>query len=624
MKNKYYQFIKNENSTDLYIYGDITSQPYFEGEISASTIIEELNNIDSDELNVYISSYGGECKEGLAIYSALKRHKAKVTTYCDGFACSIASVIFMAGDERIMDKGSLLMIHNAWSSMQGNAEELRKQADTLDIITQSSINAYMEHLNISEKELKKLLDEETWLDCYKSLEMGFATKIVESKPHSYSYQSAKDTILKMIKGNEVLQMQEPNQAIEVDEVKEEVVVEDPTQVEEVLEIEESPQTETIEDTTEEVVEEVVEENIEIEKEEGTIDMKLNENKNINEMEIMEMDRERSIREERGQRRLTVAEEKFYDRFVQSAKTRNPQQAFIELEGNEDTAMPETIMEDVFKDMLETHPLLNAVNAVYTGYATKWILNDHEKQTAAWGDIDGEITKEITGAFRTIDIKQHKLSAFAQIPMGILDLGKTFIDAYIRKALADSIATALEAAIVNGDGQNCPVGLMKNLTGALDGVHQDKEATVVKELSPKAMNEVVAKISKTAKGHVRNVAKVQMIVNNVDYLTKVLPAIQTLNMEGRYVAELPFPTEIIVCNEVPEGKAIVCKLDEYFLGLASSKEGVIEFSDDYKFLEDKRTFKVKVYATGTPKDDNMAQVLDISGLTEKVVKTKQVQ
>ena len=622
MKNKYYQFIKNENSTDLYIYGDITSQPYFEGEISASTIIEELNNIDSDELNVYISSYGGECKEGLAIYSALKRHKAKVTTYCDGFACSIASVIFMAGDERIMDKGSLLMIHNAWSSMQGNAEELRKQADTLDIITQSSINAYMEHLNISEKELKKLLDEETWLDCYKSLEMGFATKIVESKPHSYSYQSAKDTILKMIKGNEVLQMQEPNQAIEVDEVKEEVVVEDPTQVEEVLEIEESPQTETIEDTTEEVVEEVVEENIEIEKEEGTIDMKLNENKNINEMEIMEMDRERSIREERGQRRLTVAEEKFYDRFVQSAKTRNPQQAFIELEGNEETAMPETIMEDVFKDMLETHQLLNAVNGVYTGYATKWILNDHEKQSAVWGEIDGEITKEITGAFRTIDIKQHKLSAFAQIPMGILDLGKTFIDAYIRKALADSIATALEAAIVNGDGQNCPVGLMKNLTGALDGVHQDKEATVVKELSPKVMNEVVAKISKTSKGHVRNVAKVQMIVNNVDYLTKVLPAIQTLNMEGRYVAELPFPTDIIVCNEVPSGKAIVCKLDEYFLGLASGKDGVIEFSDDYKFVEDKRTFKVKIYATGTPKDDNMAQVLDISGLTEKVVKTKQ--
>ena len=611
MKNKYYQFIKNENSTDLYLYGDITSQPYFGEDISASMIIEELNNITSDEINVYISSYGGECKEGLAIYSALKRHKAKVTTYCDGFACSIASVIFMAGDERIMDKGSLLMIHNAWSCMQGNAEELRKQADTLDIITQSSINAYMEHLNISEEELKKLLDEETWLDCYKSLEMGFATRIVESKSHSYSYQSAKDTILKMIKNNEVLQMQEP---IEVDEVKEEVV-EDPTQVEVVVEVEESPQTELIEDATDEVVEENTE------KEEGTVDMKLNENKNINEMEIMDMDRERSIREERGQRRLTVAEEKFYDKFVQAAKTRNPQQAFIELEGNEDTAMPETIIEDVFKDMLETHPLLNAVNGVYAGYASKWILNDHEKQSAVWGDIDGEITKEITGAFRTIDIKQHKLSAFAQIPMGVLELGKSFIDAYIRKALADSIATALEAAIVNGDGKNCPVGLMKNLTGALDGVHQDKEAIVVKELSPKVVNEVVAKISKTSSGHVRNVAKVQMIVNNVDYLTKVLPAIQTLNMEGRYVAELPFPTQIIVCNEVPAGKAVVCKLDEYFLGLASGKDGVVEFSDDYKFVEDKRTFKVKIYATGTPKDDNMAQVLDISGLTEKVVKTK---
>jgi len=87
--------------------------------------------------------------------------------------------------------------------------------------------------------------------------------------------------------------------------------------------------------------------------------------------------------------------------------------------------------------------------------------------------------------------------------------------------------------------------------------------------------------------------------------------------------MPFPTEIIVCNEVPEGKAVMCKLDEYFLGLANGKEGQIEFSDDYKFLEDLRTFKVKVYATGMPMDNNMAQVLDISGLAEKVIKTKQV-
>ena len=78
---------------------------------------KELQELDEsiEQINVYIIPYGGEVAEGLAIYNALKRHKAKVTTYVDGFACSIASVIFAVGDERIMSDTSLLMIHNAWT-----------------------------------------------------------------------------------------------------------------------------------------------------------------------------------------------------------------------------------------------------------------------------------------------------------------------------------------------------------------------------------------------------------------------------------------------------------------------------------------------------------------------------
>ena len=101
--------------------------------------------------------------EGLAIYNALKRHKAKVTTYVDGFACSIASVIFAAGDERIMSDTSLLMIHNAWTWASGNANELRKQAEDLEKITQASINAYMQIVNIEEDELKEMMDKKLGL-----------------------------------------------------------------------------------------------------------------------------------------------------------------------------------------------------------------------------------------------------------------------------------------------------------------------------------------------------------------------------------------------------------------------------------------------------------------------------
>ena len=177
---KYYSMQTNETQADIYIYGDITSWEWQESDISSYTLSKEIEGLDPGivVINCYLNSYGGEVAQGLAIYNALKRHKAKVRTYCDGFACSIASVVFMAGDERIMSNSSLLMIHNAWMLTAGNAGQLRKDADDLDIITQASINAYLGGINISEEKLKQLLDSETWLLPQDALEMGFATSII--------------------------------------------------------------------------------------------------------------------------------------------------------------------------------------------------------------------------------------------------------------------------------------------------------------------------------------------------------------------------------------------------------------------------------------------------------------
>lgn len=198
MNKKYFQLTQNNNEVDIQIYGDITSWDWYEGDISSYTLSKQIEGLECDVINVYINSYGGEVAEGLSIYNQLKRHKAKVKTICDGFACSAASVVFMAGDERIMSTASLLMIHNAWTWASGNSKELRKQADDLDKITQASINAYMQEVNITEDELKQMLDDETWITPQEAIEKGFITAIVNEKEVEEVSQSVKKSLMKLI------------------------------------------------------------------------------------------------------------------------------------------------------------------------------------------------------------------------------------------------------------------------------------------------------------------------------------------------------------------------------------------------------------------------------------------
>lgn len=200
MKHKYFSMEKAENEATINIYGDITSWPWEElGEVSAVNLSKQLEALgDVDHIKVFINSYGGEVAEGLAIYNALRRHNAKVTTYCDGFACSIASVIFMAGDERVMNEASLLMIHNAWTWAAGNAQELRKQADDLEKITQASVEAYKAHSALSEEEIKALMDNESWILPEEALEYGFATTVDKTETKTTN-QSAMFQLFDIVK-----------------------------------------------------------------------------------------------------------------------------------------------------------------------------------------------------------------------------------------------------------------------------------------------------------------------------------------------------------------------------------------------------------------------------------------
>lgn len=196
--NKYYAMETAEKGTDIMIFGDITSWPWMESDVSSYNLSKQIAGLETDTINIHLNSYGGEVGEGLAIYNALKQHKAKVRTYCDGFACSIASVIFMAGDERIMSNASMLMVHNPWTYTEGNAQELRKTAEDLDKMSQASVNAYMESVSITEDEVRQLLDDETWLTPSEALEYGFATAVTGKEPQAKYSQSVRKGIMQKL------------------------------------------------------------------------------------------------------------------------------------------------------------------------------------------------------------------------------------------------------------------------------------------------------------------------------------------------------------------------------------------------------------------------------------------
>lgn len=187
-------------AADVLIYGDITSFRWLESDVSGYSFAGDLQALGAvDEITVHINSYGGEVSEGFAIYNILRNHPARVTTVCDGFACSAASVIFMAGERRIMNPASALWIHNVQSCESGDARKLRKAADDAELLTEASKTAYTSAgLNITDEELSAMMDEETWIMPEDALAMGFATEIAAQEESDRPTQSAKHALFGLL------------------------------------------------------------------------------------------------------------------------------------------------------------------------------------------------------------------------------------------------------------------------------------------------------------------------------------------------------------------------------------------------------------------------------------------
>lgn len=167
---------QTETEAEMLLYDEVS--PWG---VTAEAFKRELDSIKSEKLNLRINSPGGDVFDSLAIYNALREHPAEVTTYIDGLAASMASVIALAGDHVVAAERSFFMIHHPWSIVIGNAADMRKEADVLEKISGSMVSAYAERTGRDAAELTAWMDEETWFTAAEAQDAGFIDEVSAAK-----------------------------------------------------------------------------------------------------------------------------------------------------------------------------------------------------------------------------------------------------------------------------------------------------------------------------------------------------------------------------------------------------------------------------------------------------------
>ena len=338
---------------------------------------------------------------------------------------------------------------------------------------------------------------------------------------------------------------------------------------------------------------------------------------------LQADMDSRILAARGVRQLTVEERNYYTKLMQAMQAADPRQAVT---GMTDI-LPRTVVESVFEDLATNHPLLSHINFMPIVGAVDLIMNTDGYQQAAWGDLTDEIVKELTSGFKKVPTNLQKLSAFLPVCKSMLDLGPEWIDRYVRECLYEALANGMEYGIINGTGKKMPIGMTRQVGEGVqvtDGVYPMKEAIPISDLSTTTVGDLLARLAVAPNGNIRNVQDVLFIVNPVDDLRKVMPATTLQGPDGTYHKDvMPYPMTKIPSPAVPVGKALIGLGKRYFAAVGTAKNGKIDYSDHYRFLEDERVYLIKAYANGEPKDNTSFLLLDIENLQPAVWLVQQI-
>jgi len=318
--------------------------------------------------------------------------------------------------------------------------------------------------------------------------------------------------------------------------------------------------------------------------------------------------DQSVLASRGVRVLTSEEKKFYNAAIEA-------QSFDEVS----KLMPPTVFERVFEDLATEHPLLSRVNFQTVGASTSWIVRRPGAATAYWGDVCDNIKEMIGEGFRTIDQGMFKLSGFLVVCKAMFELGPEWLDRYVRAFLQEVVSDELENVIVNGTGNKQPIGMIKDLNGAVvEGVYPDKAKIALADFTPATIGREI--LAPTTKNGTRRYTGVTLIVNPFDYAVKFFAMGAKQKDDGTWTYDnFSVPgLELIQSPAVPLNTMISGKPKDYFMGVASTQE--IKSSDEARLIEDQRLYLVRQLANGRPLDADSFTVFDITNMGQETVPT----
>lgn len=279
-------------------------------------------------------------------------------------------------------------------------------------------------------------------------------------------------------------------------------------------------------------------------------------------------------------------------------------------------LPQETVNRVFEDMKQNHPLLEVIGLTPSMMRTK-VLISQTSGVAEWGEIYDDIKGQLKAAFTEEEFTQNKMTAFVVVPKDILKLGPSWIETFTRLQMVEAFSCLLEAAFINGDGKNKPIGLMRDVhkgVSVSDGVYPEKASEGTLDLTDsKAIYQQFAKVmtklrfKEDGKTLRATTGKVYLLVSGCDYLS-LKATFTNLNANGVYIEALPLGVELIESAFVEAGKAIFFLPDWYDAFTGSTLE--FSTSDDVAFFQDWRVYAAKWFAYGKARDNNVSVVYDL--------------
>lgn len=201
MPKPYFQLQQSGQSADIYLFGDIVDDAYWDSEMSPYSLVNQLNSLGPDvtEIALHIDCYGGSVSAGWGIYNTLRQKQGvTVRTYADGFVASAAIYPFLAGKERFANSVSAFYFHPVLSGAYGYADDLRAEADAIDKLTEIGRQALVDVAGLSQDAARELVDSKTWYSPQQMLEMGIATAITGRSSDDGAQQSVRAGLIRQL------------------------------------------------------------------------------------------------------------------------------------------------------------------------------------------------------------------------------------------------------------------------------------------------------------------------------------------------------------------------------------------------------------------------------------------